>query len=472
MTTKKIEVFFDCSAAEEVTGSNYYVKADKNILLDAGYYQCGDALKEYNTNKQKEKYKVKDMDYVCLSHCHNDHCGRLPILFSRGFRGKVIVPEGSTPILRDMLLDGAHITERDSKQLSLQRGKNYDPLYTEEDVFGILDLVEELPFNEITELDNSTSIRFTSAGHIPCAAQIELFVSKKGRKAKILYTGDLGSNIESYYVGQMDKVEKADLVIGETTYGSSKKQGATKATREDDKRKIKEVIKETCLVNKSKVLIPVFALSRLPEILTMLYELFGADPQFKVPVVIDSPLGLKHIKNYFKILPTKEKELLQNVLAWKNIIQIGEYKESVAYSKLHVPAIVLSSSGMMNAGRVLVHLPFILSDMYARILFVGYASEGSLAHKIKTCKEKKVFKIGKLSAFNRAGITSLNSFSSHAQRETLLDYYSSIDCQKIVLVHGAAEGKLEFAEDLQKYCSKKNKNPKILAATKSLKVNL
>ena len=371
-----------------------------------------------------------------------------------------------------MLEDSAKIAGRDAATLSIYFGKEIEPLYDMTDVNGFIDLIEEVDFKTPIKINDNLTIEYIPSGHIINAAQIILWITSGNTTKKILYTSDLGNRqIPKYYVEPFEPVEGANLVIGETTYGDAKRNAATLTTRKKDLIKMHEIIQNTCLHNRHKVLIPVFALDRAQMMLTLLYEMFGEDSGFNIPVIFDSPLGQKHLKSYFNLIENEEElNLLKKALAWRNVVQVNEWTESKYWSEYQGPCVILASSGMMQNGRITTYLPTILSHWENHILFCGFLSEGSLGWKIKQ-KDKYISLNGK-HILNQCRISSLNSFSSHMQYVDLLDYYSNLNCEKIALVHGEQNTKIQFMADLQKEIERKNKNSKVIAVNKSTVIHL
>ena len=405
-------------------------------------------------------------------HLHIDHIGRVPLLYRRGFRGRIIVPEGSKRFIKDMLEDSAKIMVRDAYTLSVYYAKTIEPLYSVEDAKGILELIEERPIKTKIKLDDNIEFRFIPSGHIIKSTQLELWITSGNTTKKILYTSDLGNKqILKPFVEPFEKVEKANLVIGETTYGDPKKPIATQKTREKDINKLKELINLTCIEKKSKLLIPAFALDRSQLMLCLLYQIFKDDKDFNVPIIYDSPLGLKHLKSYFNTITDEDElKLLKNAATWSNVIQIDSWEESKYWSEYDGPAIIIASSGMMQNGRILTYLPNILRNYNNCIVFCGFLSENSLGWKIK--QKEKIIRINNKNIVNRANIFTLNSFSSHMQFPDLLEYYSSINCEKIALVHGEHNSKIIFKDELEKQLYNKNNNAKVIAVNKSTIIHL
>lgn len=465
--------FSNGEAAQHVTGSCIYIKAKEfNIILECGLTQSNNLKKDYLINKENFNFKPSKIDYVFCMHLHADHSSRIPLLYRRGCQAPLILPKNSKEIYLDMQLDSNHIMERDSEYLGRVLGRNVEPLYTEEDVYKSYSKIKEYPMNELIKLNDNISFKFINSGHIISSAQIELWLTSGNTTKKIIYTSDLGNDlIDKYYVNSFEPFEKADLVIGESTYGDSKRSIANKALRKKDLEKLKSIIEYQCLERRQKILIPVFALDRLPEILTEIYMLYK-DSDFNIPVVIDTPLGIKHIKNYFHILKGQQLELLDEVMKWKNIIQVQSYTETLGWARTPRPCIILASSGMLTAGRSITYAENMVDDFNAHIIFCGYSTENSIGWKIKHPKDFKYIEINGNKLHNRCGVTDLHSFSSHMQYPSLIKYYTNINCTQLALVHGEMNSKIKFAAALKEEYTKKNKSTRVICVNKSMKINL
>lgn len=475
--SKKQQISIDFSngdAAQGVTGSCIHIYSkDFSILLECGLTQTNSLKNDYYANKRKFNFSPKKLDYVFCMHLHTDHSGKLPLLYKQGCTAPLIVPADSSNILKDMGIDSAHIMERDAKSLSMAIGKEAAALYTEEDVYRTLSYVEEYPMNEIIKLNEYVSFRFTPSGHIICGSQIELWLTCGNTTKKIVYTSDLGNNlIPKNYVGKFEPIQKADLLIGETTYAEKGRKSATAALRARDIEALKSIIQSEVIEGRRRILIPVFALDRLPEMLTELYKIYGHDENFNIPILIDTPLGLKHIKSYFNILKDEQLALLSEVFRWPNIIQVGDYSESVGWATSSKPAIILASSGMLTAGRSLVYAEHMVNDFDATIVFCGYSTEGSIGWKIKHPKQNKYININGKQLHNRCKVLDLHSFSSHMQYEELLKYYSGFSCSIVALVHGEMKNKIEFAATLKEQYEKDNCSTKVCCVNKSTVLKL
>lgn len=473
----KIKIEVIGGNCESVTGS--CTKIDFNgrtILFECGGIQDGHTiLDNYKMNRELiSKIKPKDIDMIILGHNHHDHISNICSLFARGCRARIIVPKGSTSILKEMWLDSAYINARDCEYLSLKSGKEYYPLYTNDDVEITLRYVEECPSNEMIDLDAEISIRYSPAGHILCSQQTELYIHGGSHTKKIVFTSDLG-NVKTQdsrvFVENLKPITKANIVIGECTY-SKRERSMSKKDYEKDVEKIKTVVEQYCVENKHRVLIPTFSLDRMPYILWILYELFGRDETFNIPIIVDSPLSNRLLDCYSSILEGEAKEKFDKMMSWKNIRRVITPEDSMAAISDKSPKIICASSGMLTAGRSIKWTQSILPCEEDCILFIGYAGEDTLAYKIKHCKEQKTISINGKPIKNKCQIVDLKSFSSHMQRDDLINYYKTFNCEKIYLVHSDKNSKLEFKEDLEKALSECCKSTRVIAVNRSTKISL
>jgi len=463
----KVKVSFLGNASKSVTGSMYLVETStKKILLECGMTQSSNQLDDFKENSKSFPFKPKSIDYVFLNHSHIDHSGLIPKLVHDGFNGKIISTDIAKALMKPMGLDSAKIIRKDSDYLTKKYGKSVSPYYSEEDVYGMIDLTETYRFGEIHKLDEEISFKFLKNSHIIGAFQLELFIKNaSGHIDKILYTSDLGSpQTKNHYVSDLEKCKKTTIVISESTYGGSAK--GIKPNREKDLEKIQVAVDEICNVKKGRILIPVFALSRSQQILTDLFLLYGGDENFKIPVIVDSPLIWEINKVYKSVLEGENLELFEKACNWKNVRFIKDYKESQLCVIDKSPKIVLSSSGFLQKGRVVNYLGEYIGNYNDGVIICGYCPPNSIGGKIKS--GQKTITIDKVSRKNKCGIMMLGSYSSHIQQKELLNYLKSINTDKIYLVHGEEKGKLEFKKLLEGEISKMNKTTKVIATIKGM----
>ena len=464
-TKNKIRVSFVGENARDVTGSMIHINTSKcELLLECGLYQSTSPREDYKINSDKFPFKPKNIEYIFLNHVHIDHSGRIPALYAQGCTGKIICPKGSKDLFRMLAYDSAYIIERDCEWLS-RTGMKATPYYKADDVYTALDNLQEYECDVVHQLTDTISFRFVSSGHIINSAQLELWITEGRQTKKILYTSDLGNSLPKYYTAPFQPVNKANLVICESTY-AGETHSVTMKNRNTDLDKIRTVINETCIEKRGKILFPTFSLDRTQNLITVLYQLYGKDKQFEIPVIIDSPLAIQITAAYLRLLPDDDRRLLEGVLSWKNVHLIKDYDDSLRYQLSKEPMIVLAASGFMQAGRSRTWAKHILPDSQSHIVFVGYASDNSLAGKLKNMTNKTIT-IDKKRYACRCGITNLRSFSSHMQRHDMLNYYSNIICDKLCLVHGEYKAKREFAKQLQEEIQRKNRTNKVVVANKS-----
>lgn len=432
-------------------------------------------LENYHANmKYIQKIKPQEVEYIIIGHLHADHIGMIPTLYARGkCNAKIIVPKGSTSILKEMWLDSSYINCRDIEVLNLKNDRNYEPFYTEDIVYKTLEYVEEIDSDKIETLSDELAIRYTDAGHILLSKQCEVYINGGSHTRKILFSSDLG-NIATQdsrvFVEKFKPVTSANIAIMECTYCAKDRQ-CTKDTYKKDIEKIKAVIDQYCVDNNSRVLIPSFSLDRTTYILWILYSLFGKDENFKIPILVDSPLTNRLLDCYSSILDGKSKEQFDEMMSWKNIHRIIQPEDSKAAIASSGAKVILSSSGMLTAGRSIKWTQNILPHAEDCILFMGYTGEDTLGYKIKHEKDNKTININGKPYKNKAQIVDLKSFSSHMQRQDMINYYKSLNCEKIYLVHGDSN-KIEFKHDLEEAISDCLKSTKVVAVNSGTKISL
>lgn len=469
----KIQINFVGEAANDVTGSCVHIKTpNRQILLECGSFQsCGSDLENYKINNKHFDFKPKDIDYVFLMHNHIDHIGLTPKLYKYGSMAKIVAPTGSRQIAEILLNDSAHIMETDAVELSDKFKRDYSPIYTDDDVIKCLSHYTEYPIGEIIQLDEYVKFRFVPSGHILNSAQLELWITEGNVTKKIGYTSDLGNiHIKKYYTNKFRSIKKCDVLIGETTYAREERI-ANQKMRNKDLEKLESVIRQTCVEEHARVLIPVFANDRCQNMLTYIYDIFGNNDEFDIPILVDSPMAMRVCKAYSELLDGEDAEKWNNVLSWKNIHFIEDAADSRAWRDSNQPVVVLASSGMMVRGRSTGWAHSMLPRVHDRIVFCGFAAQDSLASIIKEGKQKTITVSGHR-VKNKCQVTDLHSFSSHMQRDSLLKTYGTTECEKIVLVHGEMNGKIEFAKDLQEEISKNNNTSRVVIANKGYGLSL
>lgn len=456
-----------------VTGSMVFIETeDYKILVDAGLHQSNSKYDDFLINKRKYKeFKAKEIDYIFISHNHSDHFCLLPKLYKEGCRAKIIIPSGSAGIMKRMLEDSAYISERDILLINSQNNKNHDPLYTIDDVDKCMDFVNEYMPLQKTKLVQTLSFEFVPNGHLLGSCQVLLYITENNIEKSILVTGDIGNHeVHNYYVNDFVSVEYADVVIGESTYGDRPDIKTGQKERNNDIEKLFSVINTQVSELHGQVVIPTFANHRLQFLTTMIYLIFK-DLDFKYKVYIDTPLGIDLFTEYKKVLSNDELQLLKEVISWNNLVFVKEAEDSKALVNSTEPCVILSTSGMCQNGRIRHHLKKAVPNPNATILFVGFSTPGSLASLLRD-KNIRAITIDQKQYVCRCACFSLKSLSGHAPFNQLVDYYSSINTQKIILHHGSEKAKLILKKYLEIELEKKCMSTRVIAANSSLKISI
>lgn len=472
---KEDGILFCGNNAKDVTGSMILIKFEgKQILLECGLYQDNSYLSAYKINSEKFKFNSNEIDYVFVGHVHIDHIGILPRLIKEGFHGKIIMTYPSSVMSKYLLLNCAFIVNDEARVLSKRYNREYEPLYTEEDVYKTLDYVHVYnEYNHVYKLDDVVSFQWFKNSHCVGAAQLQLILNDGIKTKKILYTSDIGAlNTKNHYVENTEiPVTFSDVSIMESTYGLNTR--ATKKTREFDVEHLRVAI-ETVLERQGSIILPAFSFSRSQELLTTLYLLFGENEDFKTDIVVDSMLTCDICQAYEDILDSDFRELWTKVYNWKNVKYVREKVESKAWVNDPIPKIVISSSGFCTNGRILSYLDKYLRDINSMICFSGFVGtdDSYLSYRIKNGKAHKTININKVPVPNRADCITMSTFSSHANFDDLLKFGSNLNTNQLVLVHGSTEAKNCLKEHLREEISRNDKCYKVKCSEKDMIIPL
>lgn len=445
-----------CGATTGVTGSCHLLTTGEHkILLDCGQFQGGKVQEKLNY--EPFPFNPEEIECVILSHAHIDHCGRLPLLVKRGFTGEIYCTDATADLLRVMLIDSAYIHEKDAEWQSnrnLRAGKKpVEPLYTVEDAEVCLKLVKPILYDQLVELNENVKIVFNDAGHILGSAITEIWVDEKNTTSKIVFTGDLGVSNRPI-LRNPTKIKKADYVIMETTYGNR--------VHPENSTSIDELINITLKTIKrgGSVIIPSFAVGRTQELIFQFNMFYEHHPEYKdilgkVSVYIDSPMATTATEVFKKnaaVFDDETKEYIlkgDNPLDFPNLKFTRNSKDSQMLNFDTKPKIIISASGMCEAGRIRHHLKHNLWDSRNSIVFVGYQAEGTLGRNlVEGAKEVRLF--GETIVVG-AEIHNLEGFSGHADMNGLLDWVGGLQVtpKEIFLVHGEEQSKVDFANSVK-----------------------
>jgi metallo-beta-lactamase family protein len=440
-------------AAKMVTGSCYLVETKcYKFLIDCGMFQG--RSKEEALNEAPFPFNPSELDFVLLSHAHIDHSGRIPKLFLDGFKGSVITTKASADLCSIMLPDAGHIQEFENEWTNRKRlraGKPpVQPLYTYQDAVDCLKFFQGVRYDEVVEINESIAVRFNDAGHILGSSIIEIWVKEENERTKIVFSGDLG-NKGMPILRDPAIIESADYLIIESTYGNR-----LHIEKKNKVERFIDIILET-VEKGGNIIIPSFAVGRTQEII---YELNKQREKFQgkyekllnIPVFVDSPLAISATEVFRKNLDCYDEEAREYIENGDNPLDFPGLEfsrtsdESKALNERKDSIIVISASGMCEAGRIKHHLKHNLWRENSTILFVGYQAEGTLGRKlIDGVKKVKLF--GEEISVN-ARIEMIDGFSGHADRDGLLDWIEGFKQKprKIFIVHGEESGMIEFSE--------------------------
>lgn len=442
-------------SAKEVTGSNMILEAaGKKVMIDCGLFQGSSATKAKNF--EELKYNVNDIDYVLLTHSHIDHSGRIPLLYKKGYRGNVICTKATKDLCDIMLIDSANIQESDTEYKNHKRNRAglepLEPLYTIDDANIALKHFIAVQYHDLIKLDDNISVKFTDSGHMLGSSSITIYVTENKKTTIIGFTSDLGKK-NTPIINDPEVIEKCDYLIMESTYGN--RQHKVKSHPEE---LMFDIIEET--INKGgTVIIPSFSVGRTQEMIYAFNKNLAIKKKLsifdKVPVYIDSPLSTSATEVYKKNAQFFDDEAKQYILSGNNPLDFPNlnFTKSVEDSKFlnrdDSPKIIISSSGMCDAGRIRHHLKHNLYKKKTTVLFVGYQAVGSLGRLLADgAKSVKIFGD---TIDVRARIEMIDGFSGHGDMDDLDEYISKIKDkpEKIFLVHGEDDQLYPFAERIK-----------------------
>lgn len=446
-----------CGAAKTVTGSCFLVETKTcKFLVDCGLFQGHS--KEDELNREDFPFNPAEIDFVLLTHAHIDHSGRIPKLYVDGFKGSVIATKATVELCSIMLPDCGYIQETENEWLNRKRlraGKPLvQPLYTSEDAAECMKLFKGVAYDKIEKPAQGVSVRFRDAGHMLGSAIIEVWVDEDGRETKFVFTGDLGSK-GMPILRDPETVEDADYLIIESTYGSRVHEH-----KEDRAERFIDIVTET-VKNGGNVVIPSFAVGRTQEII---YELNRERTKFEekitelmdIPVYVDSPLAISAteiFRNNLDCYDEEAREYIQNgdnPLDFPGLYFTRTADESRALNEKKENMIIISASGMCEAGRIKHHLKHNLWRAECTVLFVGYQAEGTLGRRlVDGAKRVKIF--GEEISVN-ARVEMIDGFSGHADKNGLIEWLKGMKKKpkSVFVVHGEEKVAQEFSSLIEK----------------------
>lgn len=446
-----------CGASTGVTGSCHLITTEKHkILLDCGQFQGGKA--QDALNYEEFPFDPAEIDFVILSHAHIDHCGRIPLLVKRGFKGDIYCTDATADLLDVMLKDSGYIHEKEAEWKNRKNERAgramVEPLYTYNDAVDSLKFVKPVLYDQLVELNDQMKMVFNDAGHILGSAITELWITEDDNVSKLVFSGDLGV-MDRPILRNPTIIKKADYVIMETTYGNR-----IHPKNSMDVKKLMDIIRKTAKRGGTTV-IPSFAVGRTQELIYELNRVYDSDSEYhkdfeNIMVYVDSPMATtatEVFKKNAQVFDDETKEYIMkgdNPLDFKNLKFTRTSEESMWLNTDNEPKVIISASGMCEAGRIRHHLKHNLWNSKSSIIFVGYQAEGTLG-KLLVEGAKEVTLFGEKIQVN-AEIYNLEGFSGHADRDGLLAWLKGFqkEPKHIFLVHGEQQAKEDFAETVRK----------------------
>jgi metallo-beta-lactamase family protein len=427
-------------ATKTVTGSLHYVQTNgKRFILDCGLYQ-GHRAEAESINRNIPIKRLDELDYLFLSHAHIDHSGNIPTLVKSGFRGKIVTTEATADLISLMLFDSAYIQGKDIEYVNRKRKKKglppKEPLYEKEDVEAALKLLEPIKYEKWFEVSKNVRVIFYDAGHILGSAIILIEVQEDNKRKRLLFTGDIGRN-DLPIIRDPYQVRNVDYIITESTYG-----GRYHRPYEEVSSELRDLIKST-YKKRGKIVIPAFSVGRTQEIVYEIQNLHERKELPDIPIFVDSPLSVNVTEIFKKHPECFDEETLkiiqdnENPFGFERLQYIKDVKESRKLNDINESCIIISASGMCEAGRILHHLKNSIGNKKNVVLIVGYQAQGTLGRRL--VEKKKIVRIFGEEYKRRADVVVLNEFSSHADRGDLLNYAKNSGAEKIFCVHGDPE---------------------------------
>ncbi len=441
-------------AARTVTGSKHLITLDngKKILLDCGLFQG--MGKDTDILNESFGFDAASVDHLVLSHAHIDHCGLIPKLVREGFTGDIFATPATEALAAILMEDSAEIQRDDTKFINKKRARSglppYQPLYVPEDVVAALPLFKTVEYNQWAAIEKGVELMFTDAGHIIGSAAVHLRITEDGKTTQVSFSGDVGRYNDAI-LRSPATFPQADYILLESTYGNKLHKDVLGSVDT-----LWEWVHKTCIEKKGKLIIPSFSVGRTQELLYMLNQMELENRLPAVPVYVDSPLSreatdlLKMYPQYFNAHIRKIMESDKDPFDFKGLKFIKTVDESKALNDRPQPCVIISASGMADAGRVKHHIMNNIGDPQNTILMVGYCEPRSLGGRLMNgAKEVKIF--GDMFKVV-AEIGQMRSMSAHGDYDDLCEFIASQDKTKlknIFLVHGEYDVQEEFAERLR-----------------------
>jgi len=442
-------------AAREVTGSKFLITTDLNnkILLDCGMFQ-GKGLETDGMNRDLG-FEPEEIDHIILTHAHIDHAGLIPYMYKRGFRGSVVCTNATRDLCAIMLSDSGFIQEHDTFTFNKRRAKKglpqVTPIYTQQDAVACMSLFIGVPYDMNFRIHDNIKVRFTKTGHMLGSGVANIQIIEKGQIKRIAYTGDIGRPYDRI-LASPGPFPQSDILITESTYGDRLHNNNEEAEEE-----LLNVLVETCVHKRGKLIIPAFSVGRTQEVVYALNNFFNDGKLPRTDIFVDSPLAV-NATAVFRVHTECFNEDFQHLLqsdtdpfGFRNLFYITKQEDSKKLNDHKEPCVIISASGMMEAGRVKHHLANNISDPKNTVLGVGYCSPATLGARILG-GDKEVSIFGTVYKVN-ADIRKIESFSGHGDYKEMIHFLSCQEksgIEKTFIVHGEYETQKKYVSELQK----------------------
>lgn len=438
-------------AAGEVTGSCYLIECDSaRFLVDCGMFQGG--REASSKNQRALSFDVRRLDFVLLTHAHIDHSGLLPRLTVLGYKGPVYSTQATVELLQVLLLDSAHIQEKESEWLLRHRRRKSvagtgapAPLYTVTQAQACLKQLKPVAYDETISALPGVRFRFRDAGHILGSAIIELWVEDEGRERKLVFSGDLGQPGRPVLHNPV-KIDEADILFVESTYGNRMHRSLA-----DTEREIVEAFHYTLHKKRGNVIIPAFAVGRTQEILFVLADLVRHGRMAPLTVYVDSPMANEATRITLRNLSLLSGET-RELISWQErnpekmrVQLVADVEASMRLNDVRHGAVIVSASGMCEAGRIKYHLQNNLSRPECSVLITGFQAAGTLGRRL--VDGARVVRIFGQTIPVRADVITVGGLSAHADQGALLSWLGAFrrPPERTMIVHGEAATAISFA---------------------------
>lgn len=424
-------------AAQQVTGSMHLLQTDNyNILIDCGLdYEKG----TYQEENQYFPFNPATIDVVILTHAHIDHSGNLPTLVRMGFEGQVLCTPPTADLTELLLLDSVNIfLAKQQKKSRRRKGHSGpQPLYLQKHVMETVDRFVTIRFNKSFKINGNIEVTFIPIGHLLGAAAVILTITENGETKKIGFTGDIGRKNYPVLVDPQT-LPPVDYLVSESTYGG--RLHTKDASLQDT---LIETIKETCIKNPGRLIIPAFSIGRTQSLVFTLNQIFSTGLLPPVQIFVDSPLAnyaTNVYRKYHDLVSDEAKTFYQakgDEFEFENLSYVHDKKESVAVSNYLEPCIIISSAGMLEGGRIQDHLYYNIQNYYCTILFIGFCAKGTLGDRL--LRGDPIVRLRNRDLMVYATIKKTDLLSGHGDHADLVATVKQQDPAKlkgVFLVHG------------------------------------